>query len=71
MTYSLFVNNLINIQEHNLHIICIYVCFPINLGDGFKTQPPVDRFRPVSIVLNNDNHPEPPVNQRLGFEAAP
>ena len=35
--------------------------------DGFKTQPAVDRrltggsvrFRPVSIVLNNDNRPEP------------
>ena len=32
------------------------------------------RFRPVSIVLNNDNtrnRTEPPVNRRLGFEAAP
>ena len=29
------------------------------------------RFHPVSIVLNNDNRPEPPVNRRLGFEAAP
>ena len=30
------------------------------LRDDFKTQPPVDRqFRPVVIVLNNDNHLEP------------
>ena len=29
------------------------------------------RFRPVSIVLNNDNRTEPQVNRRLGFEAAP
>ena len=44
----------------------------IFIRDGFKTQPPVDRrFRPVSIVLNNDNRPEPPVNRWLGFEAAP
>ena len=32
----------------------------VKLTDGFKTQPPVDRrFRPVYIVLNNDNRPEP------------
>ena len=32
----------------------------ILLRDDFKTQPPVDRrFRPVSIVLNNGNRPEP------------
>ena len=44
------------------------------LRDGFKTQPPVDRrFRPVSFVLNNDNHPEPEGTAgqpRLGFEVA-
>ena len=29
------------------------------MRDDFKTQPPVDRqFRPVSIVLNNDNRAE-------------
>ena len=32
----------------------------IDIRDGFKTQPPGDRrFRPVSIVLNNGNRPEP------------
>ena len=29
------------------------------------------RFGPVPIVLNNGNRTEPPVNRRLGFEAAP
>ena len=39
------------------------------LRDGFKA-----RFRTVSIVLNNDNCPEPDgtiVNRQLGFEVAP
>ena len=47
------------------YIAAIYFwqnALPLPLGwvvrDGFKTQPPVDRT-------------EPPVNQRLGFEAAP
>ena len=32
----------------------------IIIRGGFKTQLPVDRrFRPISIVLNNDNRPEP------------
>ena len=29
------------------------------------------QFHPVSIVLNNDNRPEPRVDRQLGFEAAP
>ena len=29
------------------------------------------RFRPVSVVLNNDNRPEPTVKRRLGFEVTP
>ena len=29
------------------------------------------RFRAVSVVLNNDNRPEPTGDQRLGFEASP
>ena len=38
----------------------VYACTP---WEGFKTQPPVNRqFRPVSIVLNNDNCPEPEFN---------
>ena len=28
-------------------------------------------FQSVSTVLNNDNRPEPAVDRRLGFEAAP
>ena len=37
-----------------------WLIFNKSTRDGFKTQPPVDRrFRPVSIVLNNDNRPEP------------
>ena len=46
--------------------------------DGFKTQPPADRrFRsvPASFYCSNNgnrqNRAEPPVNRRLGFEAAP
>ena len=41
----------------------------------FKTQPPVDwRFCPVSIVLNNNNRPEPDriaCQLAVGFEDAP
>ena len=66
---SLLWDMLITIH-FNLHIVykkyCILgksVWFSGNtffLRDGFRTQPPVARrFRPVSIVLNNDNHPEP------------
>ena len=35
------------------------------------TSKPNRRFRTVSIVLNNDNCPEPAVDRRLGFEATP
>ena len=42
------------------------------LRDAIKTQQLVDRqFWLVSIVLNNDNRPEPTVNWPLGFEVAP
>ena len=51
-------------------LVCIFLT--LKLRDDFKTQPPVDvRIRPVPIVLNNDNRPEPAVIRRLGFEVAP
>ena len=48
-----------------------YTVLHIQSRDDFKTQPAGDRrFRPVSIILNNDNCPEP-VNLWLGFEVTP
>ena len=37
---------------------------------GMTWKPNHWQFRPVSIVLNNDNHTEPPVKRWLGLEVA-
>ena len=50
----------------------VYMFESIIIRDGVKTQLPVDRrlhpVRPVSIILNNDNHLDLLVNRQLGFE---
>ena len=59
-------------QKSILPSMKVYMFESIIIRDGVKTQLPVDRrlhpVRPVSIILNNDNHLDLLVNRQLGFE---